>query len=409
MNNCLTKLMVAGAMISGIWAEDATSFVDAFKNGKVKGTIGTYVEGTDYEDEYASGGSVKSKESFSWQTAYLQLKYETARWNKLKLGVKFLAHGELFNDTDDSFSNGDDAFDKDIETKYSLPELYLDYAFTDKTNLRIGRWGHSKFTHIDDAQSEGFFLQTKEIENLDVVLGLMTRFAELDYDDGEDFGQEDDKQDLSDDAAYGKDSDDFLVFAEVTWKPTDCIELNPYVYHQGDYATVVGLDTKLQTKVSDSVKVGANVMGYGVSSDVQDTDDAFCWTIEPFAEVGGFTFAIGHTEFDGDEDDKALNKPAWFRDYLVGFDQDKEYAEQNCSVNYAKIKYKKGKFGTHLYCGVYDYGVDQDKQAIETELQFKYTFASNWDANVRFFDVNYNGEAESSDYQKVEARVRYNF
>ncbi len=399
MKKIVGSLIASTAVLSGVVAEEAKSntFADSFKNAKIKGTIGTYLEAIDSDADGKDG---------SWQTVYLKLKAETQRWNNLKLGAEFISHGQVFEGDDD---NDETPYDDDIETSSALAQVYLDYAFTDSLTLRAGRWSHGDFTHIDDAQAQGIYLRSQG-EKFSWVIGAFNEFAELDYDDMEDWTK--DSQDLADEGTYGEDSDDFAVFAEAEWSPADIISINPYVYHQGDYASVFGMDNTLTIKLNDGLKIGAKVNGYHVSSDVDDADDSFNYAVEPFVKVGGVTASVGFASFDGDgvgegDEPDSLNKPKWFRDYLTGFDQDKVYGFSNCDVSFAKLAYKNGNFGTHLYYGFYEYGVDQDNEVEELEFQVKYKFAGGWDANIRLFDVDYN--TGDKDYQKVEARVRFKF
>ena len=43
---------------------------------------------------------------------------------------------------------------------------------------------------------------------------MMTRFAEIDFDDGEDFGRTNDAQDLDNETTYGPSSGPMLVYLE---------------------------------------------------------------------------------------------------------------------------------------------------------------------------------------------------
>ncbi len=404
----LKKITLMSVILgSAIFAEEAAvktnSLAEAFTNGKFKGTLGSYGEHKDY----THGGD---KKDYGWLTGYLKLGYETARWNGLKLGVSTISHAQLADNSDQS----DKYYDKDIEERHAIPELYLDYLISKKTNFRIGRYNHKKITHIDDSHSEGFYLRSKEIDNLDVVIGAMVRFAELDYDDMEDFGQQDGKQDLADKEHYG-DSDDVLWFAEATYK-IGIAEFNPFLYYQGGYATVYGMDTVLEGKVSEDVKLGTNIYAYGVDvdsdtdSEYADKEDGYGYNFEPFVKVGNWKVSIGNAGVSGKEG--SVSKPAWFKDYLTGFDQDivGSKAKQGMDVIYGKIAWKSGKWKAHAKYGAYTYDVKEDKGGInETELQASYKFTSKLDLNVRLFHVDYTKDAGQGDYDKVEARIRYKF
>ena len=134
-------LLFSGGRAVGAQAQQ--SLEEAFKQGTVSGTLGSYYEFSRVEAEDADYG---------WSTAYLTLKYETQPWHRAKFGARFFAHGELYSDHDDGVT---DPFDADVESQYTLPELYLNHAFDENITITAGRWDHQKITHIDDAQSEG--------------------------------------------------------------------------------------------------------------------------------------------------------------------------------------------------------------------------------------------------------------
>ena len=77
----------------------------------------------------------------------------------------------------------------------------------------------------------------KEIPNLELIAGLIGRFAEIDYDDGEDFGRTNKAQDLDSEDTYGSDSKPYLFFVEDKYKPLDALTFNPYIMYQDGYAS----------------------------------------------------------------------------------------------------------------------------------------------------------------------------
>lgn len=385
---CLT----AGSLsANSVWADESqvSDLASAFKDGSTKITIGSYVEATDKE---ADGKDT------SWGTAFVDAKYETAEWNRLTFGVGFLGHHQLFSEADD----GSDPFDKDIEQDAAISELYLKYRVGEKSNVVVGRYNHKKISHIDDSQSEGAYVQFKEIENLELIAGVMRKFAELDYDDGEDFGRESGSQDLTENDQTG----DFLYFLEARADLADgLVKVNPYLMGQGDYATVTGLDTDLKLEMSENIDLGARLDMYNVFAEVQGEDDSFNWAFAPYVKAGNFKFTLGYAQF-GD----GMNKPNWLKDGLVGeLDQDKAYGERNCSAIFGKVRGDFGPFWAHVAAGQYDYDKGSlGDSSFELELQGGYKITKNLDVNLRLFDVSYDG-IDNKDYQKVEARLRCAF
>ena len=77
--------IVVSAFLSSAYADGTVE--DAFKNGTIKGTIGSYFEYTEVSADNSD---------FGWQTMYLTFKYETLAWNNLKFGTRFFAHGQVY-------------------------------------------------------------------------------------------------------------------------------------------------------------------------------------------------------------------------------------------------------------------------------------------------------------------------
>ena len=382
-------------MFSGVVrAEGTLTIEDAFKNGFVSGEIGTYIERRDND----------GAANYGWGTAYATVKYVTDTWNNLEAGIRFFAHGEIYNQSD----NGTDYFDSDIEKKVTLPELYLSYGFGESSNVTAGRFANKGVAHLDDTHSEGAYVQFKEIEDLTLTAGFMRRFAEIDYDDSEDFGRTGDQQDLNSTATYGAKADSVLGFVEAKYKILDAITLNPYYMRQGGYASVLGIDTKAEFELEAvELKYGASLELYQVYSDIVGSSDSFNIMIAPFVGFGPVNFIVGYVDYDEGD---SLNKPAWFNDPLMS-DSDQVVGESAAGAEaiFTKLKLSLGNFWTHV--AYVDYGYDMGSNgdgAQEAEWQLGYKFTKSLDAEIRLFDVKYDN-VDNKDYKKIEARVRFKF
>jgi hypothetical protein len=392
----LVLLMVCLIMANVSFAQENGTIEDAFKGGKISGAIGSYYEFVNRDADNADYG---------WSNAYLTLKYETLSWKQLKMGARFFAHGQLYSDNEDGVT---DPFDVDIESQFTLPELYLDYALMEKTNITIGRWDHQKITHIDDNQSEGGYVQFKEIENLDVVAGIMRRFAEIDYDDGEDFGRNNDSQDLDSETTYGPGSSQYLYFLEGKYRAVDVINLNPYLMYHGDYASVYGIDNKIEVKMEDAgLAYGSDVNYYHVDADITGRGDSNNYVIAPFIDKKPVYLSVGYARFD---DGNALIKPAWLRDYFLPVDQLATYGAPDSEDIFSKIKLTLGDFWTHFIYLDSNYATTASlgDGSQEYELQFGYKFFKSLDFNVRLFDVQFDN-VDDKDYQKIESHLCFKF
>lgn len=394
---CAVMLIIFCQMMMNVsFAQEAETIGNAFREGKISGTIGSYYEYVNRDADDSDGG---------WATAYFTLKYETLSWKGLKFGARGFVRGELYSDDDDGVT---DPFDVDVESKYTLPELYLSYGFAERSNVTAGRWNHLKITHIDDNQSEGGYVQFKEIEGLELTAGVVKRFAEIDYDDGEDFGRNNDAQDLDSESTYGPGSNAYLYFFEGKYNGINMLVLNPYFIHHDDYASVYGIDTKIEAEMEDpELTYGGKASYYHVDADISGSGDANNYMLEPFVKLKPLYLSVGYARFD---DGNALNKPAWLRDYFLPVDQLITYGIADSNVIFGKLKLTFGDFWTHFAFSDSDYAttVVRGDGSQEYELQFGYKFPKNIDLNIRLFDVQFDN-VDDRDYQKIESHLRFKF
>lgn len=388
-------LFVSFLFLSPAFSETKISLKDAFLEGDLSGTVGTYYEYT----------RQNPNSNFGWATSYLGLKYETKPLNNLNFGAKLFAHGRIYSYSQDPLTV---PYDRDIETKVTLPELYFSYSFFLNTRIVAGRYAHSRITHIDDAQSQGAYISFGEIETLRFLTGFMLRFAEIDYDDSEDFGRNNNSQDLSDNVFYGEDSSPYLMFLEAVWEPSDLVTLNPYFMRQDSYAGVYGFDLDLEKKMEEyAITYGARFSFYHVASEIESYRDSNNFSLFPYLRKGPIELTLGYAAFD---DGNALNKPLWFSDYFTVLDQQAGYANPDSEKIFAKIKFIKGKFWAHCAYGDnnYDLSLTDGRSSQEYEFQLGYQVTSSIDFNLRLFNVEYQ-EVNDRDYQKVETRLRLKF
>ena len=375
-------------------AEEADTIEKAFKGGKVSGTIGHYFEFTTKDADDSD---------FGWSTASLTLKYETLSWNRLKFGARFFAHGELFNDHDDGTT---DPYESDIETKFTLPEMYLNYGFLENSSVTMGRW--KNVGHIDDAQSEGGYISFKEIENLELIAGAMVRFAEIDYDDSEDFGCTNSSQDVDSEVTYGAGSGSNVFFLETIYKPIDLLKLNPYYMYHHDYASVFGIDTNINAEWEEhEVKYGGTIKYVNINADITGREDANVISIQPFVQKGPVKFDFSYSKFaQGD----ALNHPGWLKDSFSLVDQNLANNNAGAEVFESRIKYSFDRVWlSYAYATAnYDTSSTEGEGYSDNEFQVSCNITDDLDVNVRYFIVTFK-DIDNTDYNKVETRMRFKF
>jgi len=379
------------------FAEDISALKDAFTQGKFSGTIGNY---TEFVNKKADNSDT------AWSTGYLTLKYETLDWNHVKLGARVFAHGKLYDERSDSVSSP--PYKNDIETQLTLPELYLTYEFLNTSAVTAGRWNHKKVSHIDDAQSEGAYIRFAEIKNFEMTAGVMRRFAEIDYDDSEDFGRKNDAQDLDSESTYGAGASPYLIFLESQYKPTDLLTINPFYMTQQDYADVIGIDTGIKTEwKKHGLKYGGNLIYERVNAEAAGSDNADIVVIQPFVKKGPWELKCSYSKFD---DGDALNHPGWLADSFNLVDQDNAKNNAGAEVVESLIKYRWDKvWASYAYAtATYAASSSEGDGYSDHEFQIGYQITDSLDVNLRYFIVAFDNIYDK-DYNKVETRLRFKF
>ncbi|MDD2368544.1 MAG: OprD family outer membrane porin [Sulfuricurvum sp.] len=163
---------------------NASSIEDVFGDGKVSGEIRTaYINQNNKVDTDTYGTSVGGI-----------LKYETAPWNDLKLGIGAYGSQKLnfaTGDFDEGRANPD-LFGKDTHSFAYIGEAYLDYSIDDVT-LRVGRQLIDiPFADTDDIRMhpnsfEAAMITYKGVEETALIGGYISRWAG--YDSGNDISK----------------------------------------------------------------------------------------------------------------------------------------------------------------------------------------------------------------------------
>mgnify|MGYP000383250448 CR=1 FL=1 len=389
------------------------TLADALQEGDLSGQVATYYELSEGQDE----------DSFA--VATLKLKYETAKWNNLQVGAELYTYSALYNEFDGDEDSG--GLFKDFDransndrgngaenTSIAISEIYLKYHFSEKSFMQIGRWAHSQASrkHLEDKQSEGFNIQYNDIEQVSIHLGLISQTAEFDYDDFEDWGDGSKSGDADfNDDSYGN-ADDFLLFLDIKYDFNEKFSINPYIYYQGQFATLLGSDFIFAGEINEDLKVGLDSTIYTVQTDgdLKENSGSGSQVISflPWLKVSKFKFGTGITHFS-----EGLSLPRWFNNHLVGFDQKNQYpkaahadgdkSNDDTTAVQATVEYKFKKFKIR-------YGIQQWKGSqneLEQELRLAYKFNKELDFSLRLFAIDVSENKD--DYEKIEARLRYRF
>ncbi len=280
----------------------------------LKVTAGSYFERRDFDEHI--------NEDYGWITAYLQIGLETKSWAGINLGAEFLGHNQLYDTAEDRYDD-----DIENEAQESLSQIYIQYK-SDVAQIKFGRIDSVGARHLDDNRYEGIIGNCTAIDNVKFVAGYIVSFAELDYDDAEEFYRVDKNN--------NGDGYDGVFLGEAIVEIADkMLVLNPFLYSQADYATVYGLDTTVTIKAGKT-SFGGLVDMHHINSEITNTQPALpgyetnadsdnyhlaVFGKLPVGDALTLSTQIGNSKMAGNTRGTNLTRPNWFKDYLYIDDQ----------------------------------------------------------------------------------------
>jgi hypothetical protein len=154
----------------------------AFKEGKISGQV---------RAAYINQDNALDADTYATSIGGI-LKYETATWNDIKLGIAGYTSQKIDFATGNNESANNDFFGNNAKSYIYLGEAYIDYS-TDDFALRVGRQQiDTPFAQTDDIRMlpntfEAAFATYKVADEVTLLGGYLKRFAG--YDSGNDISE----------------------------------------------------------------------------------------------------------------------------------------------------------------------------------------------------------------------------
>lgn len=154
----------------------------AFKEGKISGQV---------RAAYINQDNALDADTYATSIGGI-LKYETAAWNDIKLGIAGYTSQKIDFATGNNESANNDFFGNNAKSYIYLGEAYIDYS-TDDFALRVGRQQiDTPFAQTDDIRMlpntfEAAFATYKVVDGVTLLGGYLKRFAG--YDSGNDISE----------------------------------------------------------------------------------------------------------------------------------------------------------------------------------------------------------------------------
>ncbi len=286
--------LIAGTGVSFAQGDMAAEIDEAFQAGTLKGSLGAM-----YLENAPNGFN-----NNVLGTGFIELEYITGEMQGLQLGVDVLGVGEIYThnmDFDVLYNEGNDL-------DAALRELYIKYN-TMNSSVVIGRHTPMAPPVLEGDSFEGLTLNIGEWEDMGVkvvasVFNRGVRSVKWNEEGITDWLDVDDNG--------GKDHL-WSVMAEFAVME-DMVNLKPYILHQGDFATVYGVQAGM-TYEMEGAQLGGTADYYFVSEDtgIAGMDDSDAWKLYLYGEMEGTTAGIGYYAYS-DEVNQLEAGNSWLDD-----------------------------------------------------------------------------------------------
>lgn len=381
----------------------ATSLNEAFAEGKASGQIRmAYVSQNNDVDTDTYGTSIGGI-----------LKYETAPWNEIKLGVGAYVSQKL------PFATGNkgegkanpDLFGENTNSYAYVGEAYIDYSADDIT-LRIGRQRiDTPFADSDDIRMhpntfESAIATYKGIDDTTLIGGYITRWAGYDSEN-----------DISKFKKIVPESNGAAVFGILN-ESIEHLEL------QGWYYGIDKLTTIFYTDVSYTIPFnetdGVELVGQGIKFNEKNNSgaDGNVYGIGANLTIGMLTLGTAYNEASNDAGKfviSGLGNGAYLVDTeemnMDNFEDIKAYQfSAELDMEEAGID---GLTLTALYAGFKSAPANMKVNEIDLIATYEINKALNVEVNYAILDDKNNNTSEdglySGGYDRFLARLNYNF
>ena len=393
--------------MAAVVALSATSIDEAFVAGKANGQIrAAYVSQDNAVDTDTYGTSLGGV-----------LKYETADWNGLKLGVAAYISQKLHFATGDFDENkaNPDLFGEDTKSYAYVGEAYVDYTMGD-LNLKVGRQLiDTPFADTDDIRMhpntfEAAIATYSGIEGTTLVGGYVTRWAG--YDSGDD---------ISKFKKLGGDESDGVAVIGALNESIENLALQAWYYNIDEVADAIYTDATYAIPFSETMGLELSAQYAHFSEEKESGMDGNVYGIGAAFNVGALTLGAAYNKASNEEG-KSISNGFGGGPYMTsmeemtidGFEDVKAY-QLSAELDLANAGLE-GLTLTALYGDFKSTPADMKvkeidliaayeiSEALSAEVSYAMVDDKNKNTAVDEFDVAYDGG-----YDRFLVRLNYNF
>lgn len=397
MKKTVVLSMAASALLN------ASSLNEAFAEGKASGQIRmAHVSQNNEVDTDTYGTSIGGI-----------LKYETAPWNAIKLGVGVYVSQKLSfatGNTDEGKANAD-LFGEDIQSYAYVGEGYIDYSADDMA-LRVGRQLiDTPFADTDDIRMhpntfEAAIATYKGIDETTLIGGYITRWAGYDSED-----------DISTFKKVATESNGAAIFGIVN-ESVENLEVQGWYYGIDKLTTIFYTDASYTLPLNETD--GLEFVGQWIKFNEENNSgvDGKVYGIGANLTIGMVTLGTAYNEASNGTGKfiiSGLGNGAYLVDTeemnLDNFEDIKAYMfSAELDMEEAGVE---GLTLSAIYAGFKSAPADMKEKEIDLIATYEITKALSAEVNYAILDDKNNNTSEdglySGGYDRFLVRLNYNF
>jgi hypothetical protein len=381
MKNLTVSLVACGVLLSSSVAFGASTVDEAFKEGKVSGSLALYGQKIDGKGLLDDG-----KGDSGYGNGNATVGFETASLNGFTAKAEFKGNIKLGEVEHNDYNTG-----APFENHSLMTEAYVKYT-NDAFFVSAGRQAIDLEWLAD--YNESVVAGITAIPDTEIVLGWSQRKAESGIDLSEDF--------------YDINDNKGVYVVDVKYTGFESVEFNPYAYSAPDAVDFYGLKTTF-TAPEDVLGVVAHYAKSSVEEGYSDGDgnlykDGSIGHVELSTKIQDLTAAVGYIKADEDGGAGAMDVAG---DNISPLEDGNYVYSADAKTIYGSLGYTIADVELGALYGETEF--EQDFKEKELNLTAGYPFTESLAASILYGDVKADKDYGDFDYNKVLASVEYTF
>lgn len=360
--------------------ENANSIDEAFKNGKIEGSIALFGLTQDNKDQ-------SIKRDFAFGNGNLTLCYNTASFYGFSLGTQVKGNIKLGEKHKDDRKN-----EGPFENNALITQAYLQYSLNEMLLIKAGRY-EGELEWLTDYQ-QGAIAEITAIPDTTVSLAFSNRKAESGIDTSEDFHKPHDKG---------------IYVVDIKNESFEGLEINPYYYQIPDVVKFYGLKTSYNLEHFGAIaQYAKSSLTNEYKTNNSSENDGYVAHFELNGNFEDLTSAVGLIKTSKKGGADIITS---YGDSISPFEDGNQVYTLDARTIYGSLGYSIYDFDFGALYGItrYDNATNSGLKEKELNLSAGYNFTKNLNTNIMYVNVDADEANGETDYNKYLASVEYKF